>query len=375
MDNEPDPILNEPLDETTPPPPVAVSADPKWYDASWAVKTRKIIAGLVVLIITWCVYVSRMPLVFDVNERAVQRALERGHIESEEQPLVGGYTTVSTAIDLTEWLLGKPGGYLLNDRLAPNAYLIDNMPNFEMGVVLELRDTVTEFRNNFSRSRAQSVELPYLNRAMGDYNFDEDSWLIPATEKRYRSGQRHLETYLQEMVDQGPGSGLFVARQDNLERYLKTRADRLGSFTVLLSRSAAQGYAFNPNPYTQDLANTPDPISLNFQGDRTRGVTPWHERDDVFYQVRGSVWAMYHMMLALRTDFEGELNDKRAMGLMNRILSELHAASQPLVCPVVLNGREYGFFHNHSLTAAAHLAKAHVAVNDLRILLRGGSDG
>lgn len=375
MDPEEAPPTDEPLDESTPPPPVEVTEEPAWYDTPWVGKTGRVLSGLVILVVTWCIYVSRMPLVFDVNERAVQRALERGHIESEDEPLVTGYTTVSTAIELTDWLLNKPGGYLLNDRIAPNAFIIDNMPNFELGVVLELRDTVIEFRNNFSRSRAQTEELPYLNRAMGDYNFDENSWLIPATETRYRSGKRHLETYLQEMVDAGEGSGLFVARQDALERYLRTRADRLGSFTVRLRRSAAQGYAFNPSPETQNLSTTPDPISPDFEGDRTRGVTPWHKRDDIFYEVRGSVWAMYHMMLAIRTDFEGELNEKRAMGLMNRILSELHAASQPLVCPVVLNGSEYGFFHNHSLTAAAHIAKAHVAVNDLRILLRGGTDG
>ncbi|MBD2575535.1 DUF2333 family protein, partial [Arthrospira platensis] len=66
--------------------------------------------------------------------------------------------------------------------------------------------------------------------------------------------------------------------------------------------------------------------------------------------------------------------DFQAMGIMNRILSELHTASQPMISPMVLNGREYGFLHNHSLTMAAHIAKAHLAIQDLRVLLRGGGD-
>lgn len=375
MDPEEAPQSNEPLDETTPPPPVEVTAEPSWYNAPWAGKTARVISGLVILTIVWCMYVSRMPLVFDVNERAVQRALERGHIESEDQPLVTGYTTVSTTLELTDWLLKKPGGFLHNDRIMPNAYLIDNMPNFELGVVNELRDTVEAFRMIFSRPRAQSIELPYLIDAHRFYSFQPDSWMIPPSEAQYRTGRRHVETYLEAIVAGGEGSGLFVSRQDALERYLKTRADRLGSFSVLLRAASPDGYAFNPKVETQNLATTFDPIHPEYQGNILRDVTPWHKRDDIFYEVRGSVYVMYHVMLALRTDFEGELNDKRAMGQMNRILSELHAASQPLVCPVVLNGSEFGFFHNHSLTAAAHIAKAHVAVNDLRVLLRGGSDG
>ncbi len=362
-------------ESSMPPPPVEpVAREASWMDAPWVSTAVRVVFGLIVLVVTWCFYVSRMPDTFDVNERAMQRALEREHVE-EGGTLLPGYTTVSTVLELAEWLLGKPGGYLHNDRLFPNAYLIDNMPNFELGVVFELRDTVKALRENFSRSRGQTEELPYLIAADGNFSYDPDNWLVPSTESEYRQGIRNVNRYLQAIVDGGPGSGLFVSRQDVLERHLESRARRLGSFSVRLRRSAADGYAFNPNLERQNLQTEPDPLSTEYTGDLNSRITPWHRRDDEFYEVRGSVYVMYHVMLALRTDFEDELNDKRAMGLMNRILSELHAASQPLVCPVVLNGREYGFFHNHSLTAAAHIAKAHVAVNDLRILLRGGSDG
>ena len=39
---------------------------------------------------------------------------------------------------------------------------------------------------------------------------------------------------------------------------------------------------------------------------------------------------------------------------------------------MILNGRGYGFFPNHSLVLASYLSRAHSAVTDLRELLEQG---
>ena len=52
--------------------------------------------------------------------------------------VVVGYSTVNTLIDVIDWMLDKPGGYLSNDVLPPGIWL-DNMPSFEFGVLTQCR--------------------------------------------------------------------------------------------------------------------------------------------------------------------------------------------------------------------------------------------
>src|SRR5512147_704140 len=70
---------------------------------------------------------------------------------------VVGYSTVHTLIDVIDWLLEKPGGYLSNDVLPPGVWL-DNMPSFELGVLTQSRDLARVLRNYYSRSQSQSIE-------------------------------------------------------------------------------------------------------------------------------------------------------------------------------------------------------------------------
>ncbi|NIW24808.1 MAG: DUF2333 family protein, partial [Gammaproteobacteria bacterium] len=72
-------------------------------------------------------YWSREPSVFWVSAA------------TQDRPLVLGYSTTDTLIQVATWLLEKPGGYLTNDIMLPGIWL-DNMPSFEFGVVVQIRD-------------------------------------------------------------------------------------------------------------------------------------------------------------------------------------------------------------------------------------------
>ena len=61
-------------------------------------------------------------------------------------------------------LLNKRGGYLSNDILPPWVFL-DNVPNWEFGVLTQVRDLSRAMRNDFSRSQTQSTEDPDLMEA------------------------------------------------------------------------------------------------------------------------------------------------------------------------------------------------------------------
>jgi hypothetical protein len=337
----------------------------------WRQRRSVRIAGVAfALFLVWvlfaCIYWSRMPRQMDVHANALIRATENKQILKDGE-LPPGYVTVSTLMDLCEYLVDKPGGFMSNDRISP-ARLIDNMRNWEYGAIIQVRDTVHSFRNEFSRARAQSPERQELVEAEARFNINHRAWVMPSSESNYREGITHLNTYLQAVSDPVLQGESFVARQDVLDGWLHRQQRRLGSLSVRL-RSNVGTYQFNPHILvSSELEGMGDEILSEEK------ITPFLQRDDVFYEARGSIYVLYHMMLAIRYDYVGVLDNAQALGTMNRVLSELYDACAPMTSPMVLNGKEFGMVPNHSLTLAAHLAKAHLAIGDLRLLLRGGSD-
>ena len=77
--------------------------------------------------------------------------------------------------------------------------------------------------------------------------------------------------------------------------------------------------------------------------------TPWLEIDDVFFEARGTAWALLHFFRAAEFDFAQVLADKNAEASVRQIIRELEASLEPLRSPMVLNGGGYGLTANHSL--------------------------
>jgi hypothetical protein len=100
--------------------------------------------------------------------------------------------------------------------------------------------------------------------------------------------------------------------------------------------------------------------------------TPWNELDDVFYEARGTTWALLHFLRAVEHDFEQVLRDKNALISLRQIIRELEESQHSLGSPMVLNGSPFGFFANHSLVMANYVSRANAAVIDLRKLLERG---
>ena len=100
--------------------------------------------------------------------------------------------------------------------------------------------------------------------------------------------------------------------------------------------------------------------------------TPWLEIDDVFYEARGSTWALIHFLKAMEVDFDDVLRKKNALVSFRQIIRELESTQSPLRAPMVLNGAKFGAFANHSLVMANYISRANAAIMDLRFLLQQG---
>jgi hypothetical protein len=324
---------------------------------------NKLIAGagalVVVIIIALGIYWSDEPEIWDVREHAAAEAQRRN------EPMVVGYVTTTTLIHLAEILLEKPGGYLTNDMTPPGIYL-DNIPNWEFGALVQIRDMARALRKDISRSQSTSAEDPDLSKAEPRFNFDNKSFMFPSSEGEYRQGIEFLERFRKRLADPADSSAQFFSRSDNLRNWLADVETRLGSISQRLSASVGKDQA-NVDLAGDDAAqrSTPAPEDLWVK-------TPFFQIDNVFYEARGTSWALLHLLKAVEIDFQDVLRKKSAQTSLKQIILELEKSQESLWSPMVLNGSGFGMLANHSLVMASYLSRVNAAMIDLRNLLSQG---
>ena len=327
---------------------------------SWRVRGALLLLALgLVTVLALMYWWDREPDRFDVLTNAREHSLER------EEKMVVGTVTATTLIRVATTLLEKRGGYLANDILPPGV-VMDNIPEWEKGVVLQVRDLAQALRNDISRSQSQSVEDPDLREALNRFSAERGKWIFPSAESQYRDGVGHLEGYLQRLGDDEIDSAQFFARADNLAAYLQLVEKQLGSISQRLSTSVGQerlNTDLAGDPAAEQRAPAPAERTLR---------TPWLKIDNVFYEARGSTWALLHFLQAVEHDFSLVLRDKNAQVSLAQIIREMEQTQVPLFSPVVLNGSPYGMFANHSLVMANYVSRANAAMIDLRKLLDSG---
>lgn len=305
------------------------------------------------------IYWSDEPAIWDVKRTIEQDAAAMGR-----QPAVG-FATTTTLIRLTELLLEKPGGYLTND-IAPPGLWMDNMPNWEYGVLVQIRDMTRALRKDIARSQSTSREDVDLSTAEPQLHFDSDSFWFPSTESEYRRGIQYLKAYQARLVDEDVSNAQFYARADNLRNWLADVETRLGSLSQKLSASVGK------EQLNIDLAGDTAAKQSTKAPKELIVKTPYLQIDDVFYEARGASYALIHLLRAIEVDFKDVLEKKNAMVSMQQIVRELEASQQPVMSPVILNGSGFGLFANHSLVMANYISRANAAIIDLRRLLEQG---
>lgn len=285
-------------------------------------------------------------------------------LEATDRPVVGVATT-EMLIKSMETLLNKPGGYLSND-IAPPTVFLDNMPNWEFGVLQQIRDLAKALRNDYSRSQTQSRADANLETAEPRFNFQNNSWILPSTEGEYEDGLKAMRVYLNQLKDESVQDAQFYARADNLNEWLSLVEKRLGSLSQRLSAARPQVRI------NTDLAGEINAQQSTKTSSQVIAKTSWFEIDDNFFEARGTAWALIHFLRAAEIDFRQVLVDKNALVSLQQIIRELEATQQPIRSLLILNGSGMGMFANHSLVMSSYITRANAAIADLRALLDDG---
>lgn len=282
----------------------------------------------------------------------------------KSQPIVGIATT-QMLIKTTEVLLHKRGGYLSNDKIPPSVFM-DNIPNWEFGVLQQIRDLAKALRNDYSRSQTQSEADKDLEIAEPKFNVDSSAWIFPSAEGEYQEGIDAMRKYLDRLSDPSQQNAQFYARADNLNDWLSLVEKRLGSLSQRLSKARPQIRV------NTDLAGDANAQQSTRTASEIVAQTSWFKIDDNFYEARGTSWALIHFLKAAEVDFGPVLRDKNAIPTLRQVIRELEATQQSMSSPMIMNGNGLGMFANHSLVMSSYIARANSAIADLRRLLDDG---
>ena len=294
----------------------------------WIWKPVLVLAGLYLLVsVGLGIWWSQPPAPFDVEQATLERRGEAAYL-----PGARGTVTVATLATTVATLLEKPGGYLRND-IAPPGLWLDNMPNWELGVLASSRDLARALPQ---MAGGDNANLEVAREAlMGD---DRD-WFYPATEQRLEQALEALDRQLSALNDEEEG----FAPGQGLAAWMESLVARLDDLALRLAASVGSHETL---------------IELAVDAESLPPRTPWHRVDDIFFEARGTGWALSQLLEGVQRDQADVLREADVVAEWERLLAELAVTQRRLWSPVVLNGSGFGVFANHSLVMALHMTRA-----------------
>ncbi len=256
----------------------------------------------------------------------------------------------SHAVDMVTALINREvneTNWVPNNPFPFPSYFLDNMPNFQLGLMYALSRFAIEMTNSLGRTRGSSVVDPDLDKAAGLLKYDGTIWvwepstsLLPTAraESQFDAGMRALESYNRRLA---AGQAVLDRRADNLIAFLDRISADLGSTSaVLAERAEAPSYG-------------------------------WFDRraDDDFYNAKGRLYGYYKILEALGKDFQQVIAERNAEPLWNNMLESFRIAAgmNPLV---VSNGAPDGLlFPNHLAAQGFYLLRGRTQLRELANVL------
>lgn len=280
-------------------------------------------------------------------QRGFPQSVDTGGDDAQSPPAIApGEALLASNISILDTLLDKPGGYLRNDVMPPGLWL-DNMPNWEAGVTRQVRDAVTLLGEALS---AGDAPLAQANESLAG---DLESWRWPASETVLRAARNNLGEAFTAVEN---AAGSRAPNQDTAaEPSTQLDAAALSDWLAQVQqRLEAQ---------TRQLAAN---VGQSPNGDEQDDSTPWLRIDNVFFEARGTTWALAQLMQAARIDYADAIESSGVGADFDQLVAELESSQARVWSPVILNGSGFGLFANHSLMMANYTVRASQLVEKIR---------
>ncbi|MDP1626048.1 DUF2333 family protein [Parvibaculum sp.] len=258
----------------------------------------------------------------------------------------GGSEAVAYAVALIDREVNE-NAWTANDPFFMPGFMLDNMPNFQQGIMSALARFGFELTDQLGRTRGSSEADSDLQRAAGLLQYPGNVWiwnpsvsLAPraSSESQYREARRRLMNYNTRLA---AGSANYDIRADNLLATIERFAADLGSSSALIDRHL-----------------TEDAGSLFDSG-----------ADDVFYLTKGKLYGYYMILKGLGTDFAPIIKERNLQKPWNEMVESFRKAA--LLDPwVVMNGAPDAQFQpNHLAMQGFYLLRARTQLREISNIL------
>lgn len=233
-----------------------------------------------------------------------------------------------------------------NDPFFQPSWALDNMPNFQQGVVAAVSRFAIEMSDQIGRTRGSSGVDADLDKAAGLLKYPGTVWMFdPSTswaptasaEKQYRAAARALERYNERL---GANEAVFDHRADNLLTTLDRIAKDLGNASAVIDQEVADG------------------------GGLVDG-----RADDVFYATKGRLYAYALLLRELGADYAPVLSERNLGATWRQMIESMTAAAE-LDPPVVTNGApDSAVLPSHLASQGFFLLRARVQLGEIADVL------
>lgn len=294
-------------------------------------------AGLVILAIV-AYYSIGMALTSRISDDVDQ-------VLSQTPP--GASRAVQMAADLI-YRETEQNSWVANNPFFLPGYMLDNMPNFQQGIIYAIGRFAIEMADQLGRTRASSEVDKDLEDAAGKLKFPGTVWLFdfetswaPTTpaDKQYAAARRALIAYNQRLA---AGEATFEKRADNLQATLERMTADLGSSSAIIDQhlTHAGGWGIDTKV------------------------------DNIFYNVKGRLYGYYMLLRELGGDFERVIQDRELAAAWGQMLASMRAAAalDPLV---IMNGAPHGLiFPSHLSAQGFYLLRARTQLREITNILQ-----
>jgi hypothetical protein len=332
--SEQDPLLNDPLLEEP-------GTRRRWWRMSLGRRRvmRWSLRGLLALVIIAVLY-------YPVGMAIIHKIDDDPNFQAPATP-EGASRAVAMAAALIDREVAQHG-WPSNDPFFMPGWALDNMPNYQQGIISALARFAAEMRDQIGRVRGTSQADPDLEKAAGLLSYSPTVWVfdlntswLPTTssEEQYLAAARLLRNFNDRL---SRGQAIFERRSDNLQSTLDRIAADLGSSSAILDKQVEE--------HSGDW--------VDFQA------------DDIFYATKGRLYAYGLLLRELQFDFAQVIQERDLKKAWDEMIDSFMtaAALDPLV---VVNGRPDAFMRPSHLAAQGFfLLRARTQLREISNILQ-----
>src|SRR5690606_8294523 len=299
-------------------------------------RSRWLLVAVVAIIVIFGLYYPVGMLVVHKVDDNLDYQLAPGEVTP------GGSRAVAMAASLIQREVDH-NGWVANDPFFLPGSMLDNMPNYPLGMIHALGRFAFEMVDQIGRTRGSSQTDSDLQEAAGLLQYSGTKWifdfstsLLPTakSEDQYRKARRALLNYDRRLA---AGQAVFERRADNLLSTLDRISLDVGSASAAIDRQIHEG----------------------------SGQWIDTQSDDVFYSVKGQAYAYYMLLRELREDYANIVRDRELGTAWDQMLASFAAASdlEPLI---VYNGKPDAMvLPNHLASMGFYLLRARTQISEI----------